>query len=79
MVVPDSNSSPAGKTAYSNPVTFSPEDHVKSAEVPKILDTLMSVGFGHCCVIPSKTILAYLSKASDGDGGANGSGGFTSL
>ena len=54
MVVPDSNSSPAGKTAYSNPVTFSPEDHVKSAEVPKILETLMSVGFGHCCEFPQK-------------------------
>ena len=64
-MVPDSNSSPAGKTAYSNPATFSPDDdQVKSAEVPKILDTLISVGFGHCCEIPSKTIFAYLSRAS---------------
>ena len=47
MVVPDSNSSPAGKTAYSNPVKFSPDDHVRSAEVPKKLETLMSDGFGH--------------------------------
>ena len=62
MVVPDSNSSPAGKTAYSNPVTFSPDDHVKSAEVPKILETLISVGFGHCCVTVSYTHLTLPTK-----------------